>query len=447
MKPSVLLIMCPPFWTKLPPLGIAYLATFLKTHDIPCDVLDINITLFNCVPEGIKTQWRRTADLAFQDTLFNYIEKHKPEELERIIAKIGNDDYRAIGFSVFRSNRVFSYALAQKIKKCYPDKTIIFGGPEMMGFADALPATIAEQFPVIDYVIIGEGEEGLLRAVSQKPGKTPQRIVSHEYNSLDAILPPTFNEFSLNEYERKRALPIVFSRGCIKRCVFCSERLLSERYRTRLATQVFKEIEMHYEKNNCLWFTFHDSLINGSLDELRTLCELLIDKNLPIKWDAQVAIRTDMDRELFALMKKAGCFNMFVGLESGSDEVLCLMNKGYTSDDAVQFFTRAHEAALHSEVSLIIGFPGEGEREFKETVDFFKKYRSIIPKVAQVNAFIPRPGTPIVQELDANDNFNYADHYKNAQTNVERLIDFFKEQKIIMTPSFINNLTYEDYET
>jgi len=144
-----------------------------------------------------------------------------------------------------------------------------------------------------------------------------------------------------------------------------------------------------------------------------------------------MAVRKDFPLSLAELLKKSGCFNLFVGLESASDKVLSAMNKGFTKEDACLFFEILKKAGLQYEISIIAGYPKEEENDFKETIDFITKNKTVIPKIAQVNPYIDYfsyPYTPSAQ----------------ATERVKRLISLLRKEGIPYTKSFINNLIYKN---
>jgi radical SAM superfamily enzyme YgiQ (UPF0313 family) len=360
---NILMVLCPPVWHKLPPLGLAYISETLKSLGCNVDVLDLNIE--DAPP-------------------FDHFLK-----------------YDCVGFSVFLSNQKNVMTLSKKIKDNNPKIKIIFGGPQCNSWQFEKPP---DDIKYVDCIFQGDA----IPSVNERAF-------------------PTFGDFKLNGYERKRALPIISSRGCIRKCRFCSERLLYEGFACRDPEKTIEEIKYHKKINNTKWFTFHDSLINGNLAKLENLCELMTGED--IKWDAQAIIRKDITERLLDKMKKSGCFNIFLGLESGSERMLKLMKKSFTVKDAESFFKKCKDVGLHFEVSLITGFPGEGEKEFNETLSFIRKNREYIPKIAQINPFIKYPGT-CVENVPLG----------VGRKRVKKLINEITDLGIKYTPEFINNL-------
>jgi len=192
---------------------------------------------------------------------------------------------------------------------------------------------------------------------------------------------------------------------------------------------VIEEIQYHRSKNKTDSFVFHDSLINGDLEKLEELCDKMIKCFGSVKWEAQIAVHNSMPLALFKKMKKSGCYNLFVGLESGCTRTLKNMNKGFTPQNAVNFFKKLNAAGLFFGVSVIIGYPGETEADFRESMDFIIKNKPLIPKIEQVNPFTYYDGTTADKKAD-----------KNALKRLDIFIKEIKSNGFKYTNAFLGNL-------
>jgi len=414
--------MCPPCWEKLPPAGIAYLIEYLKDYQFNTVFYDLNILIYNKIAKQFKRDWTINKDYITQK-FFDYCFKKYRNDFDKIIEIIKNNNINIVGFSVLKNNRIFCINTARFIKKHLKNVKIIFGGPEVFSMSLENFNNIDE----IDYFVIGEGEKAVLNILENKAKNITKFLQIDDLNLF-----PKYEEFNLSFYTRKNALPVVASRGCINKCRFCVERLLFKSYRARDPENILEEIVYHHKKNNIKWFTFYDSIFNANLTRLEKLMDLIIKNNLNIIWDAQIVIRNDMDLELFKKMKKAGCINLFVGLESASDRMLSLMDKNFTVKDAIGFFKKLNKADLHFEISLIVNYPGETEDDFNETINFIKYNRNLIKKIGQVSAFKNYPGISV----EIPDNYNT----RFDKIKIDKLLQVFDEYKIKYTKSFINNL-------
>ncbi len=415
MRKIIYLIQCPPQWIKTPPLGLECIRNYLKTKNIETKIIDLNIIAYKLI-KATKKDWL-SLNKEFGKNLFFIIKENAPSLFNNLIKKI--KDAWGVGISLFKHNQSFSFNVASMLRKIYPHLTIVFGGPHTL-FMKLYKDTFLNEFKWV----IGEGESGIYTLIKDKK----QTVI--EYEELDDIdnLPfVEFNSFNIKMYSF--SLPLISSRGCIRKCNFCTERLLYKKFRQHSPQYIVEQIKYLIKKHNVSNFVFQDSLINANLKWLEEFSRLIIKNKLNIKWEAQAIIRDDFSCELAELMKKSGCFNLFIGLESASDKILQDMNKGFTQKQALDFFKALKRGKLHFEISIIVDYPGETEKNFEETVNFIVKNKSIIPKIAQINPYIDyftRNYTPQAFALQ----------------KVNRLVKILEKEKIPYTKSFINNLIY-----
>ena len=268
--------------------------------------------------------------------------------------------------------------------------------------------------------------------------------------NIDQIPFPTYKGFDMDSYTDNRFVSILGSRGCIRKCSFCNDTVMwGKPFRMRSAENVVGEMEYCVEKHDKQIFKFNDLILNGSISFLNRFSELLIQKRfkarhfndyLPIEWHGQIAVRKDMDFPLFKKMKYAGFTVANIGVESFSNNVLRLMNKGYSSDEAIRFLKHLKEAGIEIQINMIVGFPGETEDDFKENQDYLLKAAPYIDYVGSISTCGIGPGA----ELYANPekfNIDIKDHFywytKDGKNDIcvrieryKRLLEFLKREKI-----------------
>lgn len=416
----------------MPPLGIGYLQSFLISKGEDCDILDLNNLFYNLSSLELKKSWLVSCNTPLEENIFSLIQKNHPEEFKSIVDKML--EYEIIGFSCFKSNIHSALKLARLLKSRNKATRVIFGGPEITRQYFKKSGDING---LADFIVVGEGEKGLLNYIASIQLRYPLEADSaagrfslfSELDNLDKLPFPVYKGMDLNAYPRKNSVPLLFSRGCVRKCRFCSEALLYKRFRVRPVKNVIEEIQYHKSKNKIDSFVFHDSLINGDLKKLEELCDKIIEKFGSIKWEAQIAIRNDMSGRLFEKIKKSGCYNLFVGLESGCDKTLKNMNKGFTAKDAAGFFKKLNDAGLFFGISVIVGYPGETESDFKESLDFIISNKSIIPKIEQVNPFTYYNGTSAGKNPD-----------KDSLKRLDVFIKTVKSHGLKHTNAFLGNL-------
>ena len=140
-----------------------------------------------------------------------------------------------------------------------------------------------------------------------------------------------------------------------------------------------------------------------------------------------------MPQRIFTKMKKSGCYNLFVGLESGCGATLKKMHKGFSPQDALSFFRQLRKAGLFFGVSMIVGYPGESDTDFRQSLDFILKNRALIPKIEQVNPFAYYEGTAADKRGD----------YRVSNKSLERMEEFIRQIKghnFKYTNAFLGNL-------
>jgi radical SAM superfamily enzyme YgiQ (UPF0313 family) len=411
---KILLIQAPPWGVYAPPLGVSYLATYLKSFDFTVDVLDLNIEIFYSANEEVRKKWD-TQDFEFwaSGKAVNML----GEQVESLVDRVASFDACIIGFSTTFASAPFVNVFLSVIRnKIHNDSIIIIGGAG----ANYQETRSLFKRDFIDYIIIGERQYSLLyllkelqenRAILSNANYIIWKDESHDRavclkassdNSIniDDIPFPTFEEFNLDFYTQTDLLPLISSRGCVRSCHFCCDAPLKKPYRCRSPEKVVKEIEHHIGIYNRRRFEFSDLLINGDLNFLDKFCSLLIDKNINICWGGQATVRKDMDINLFRKMKKAGCGGLTFGCESFSDNVLKLMHKGMTSRNAKDTFIKTKKAGMLVEINLIVGFPGEEDEDLEKTIKFIRENAKRIDKINSLNICTVGPGMHIYDHLE-----------------------------------------------
>lgn len=380
-----------PCWSvESPPYNLALLKAVLHQAGYAAVCYDLNIVLYNHIEDKAeKENWSGIAKIECwrEEGFVAGIFKKYSIFIDNFVNELLNLDTKLIGFSVNYANALFTTELIKKIKKINRDKIIILGGPlrlpgdKGVGILRSCAA---------DAICTGEGETafinflGIIKNKGSLEKCTGIMFKNKEGNdvidggdsppleNLDKIPFADFSVFKLSDY-KQRMLPISIGRGCVNRCIFCSEWQIYGRYRSRSAPNVFEEMIYQKERYPHLEsFWFCDSLINGNIKVLDELCTLLIENKVAIKWGGQAVVRKEMTLDFLKKLKQAGCSWLIYGVESGSNTVLRLMRKSFTVELSNKVIRETKEAGLSQNINIIVGFPKEGEKEFNETVDFVK---------------------------------------------------------------------------
>lgn len=410
---KVALIRCPCISLPNPPsIGMAYLKSFLKNAGHEVFIFDLNAEMFHYASNEKHKIWNDTSvpDLI---KLSEEIISGDTGLFDQYVRKILETKSTVIGFSVWNSNMSFSLKLARELKRNNGRISIIFGGPEC--FPKWSGRSLAKE-DCIDAVVYGEGEETLREIIDYlgmagRVGFRPGTIVykndhlldcgqREPIKNLDNMPFPDFDEFPLDKYITKE-LPILFDRGCPKKCKFCTVPNTIPQYRYRTAVSLFEEIKYQLKKYPHLESFHNDSpALNSNLGELSKLCDLIIDSGLKISWSGFAAFKKGMDLELLKKMKAAGCSGLNIGLESGSQSVLDKMGKNLQVEDMERNIRDIYEAGIETVVNLIIGFPGETEDDFQQTLDFFVRNGKYITSIGSTSSCWMGPYMDIFEHAD-----------------------------------------------
>lgn len=410
---DVLLVVPPPFFTRMPPLGPSYLTTYLKEHGYAVELFDLNVLLFNMSSGPIKELWSpECTNLFFQSEIADNIGNAFKGEISDFVEWVISSDVRVIAFSVNMISIYLANSLAERIKARDKSRVIVFGGPAT--YFKHPRELITPGF--VDYFVIGEGEAVFLSLVRRlkkgedihlEPGILPAHRVGNCLpapavlcGNLDLLPHPTYEELDLSAYNTGsdyKPLPLLLSRGCINRCSYCIDHIMWPKYRVRTAQHAFREIEYHCRVNKTLAFEWNDLLCNGNLRVLESLCDLIIASRLEFSWVSYAVIRSDMTSRLCEKLKKAGCHTLIYGMEHSSKEILKGMKKGYTSAQAQKVLRMTHQAGICTNVNIIVGFPGEIQADLDALAVFLDQNKDYISEVTNISGFTLFPHSYIGQ--------------------------------------------------
>jgi len=427
-----ILINLPLFWTKTPPLAGEYICEFLRKNGFRALHLDLNAILYNLFKKEYKKVWL-VKDSKFEREFFDLV--YKKDFFKEFLKKIRESKAKVIGISVFERSKDFAFKLFKEIYS--EDKIYLIGGPQVLFeyYKDNLNY-FKELFKGAIFVI-GEGELAALKILKNefedlKESNKTKYFEYLEIQDLDKLPFIEFKDLDLSFYGP--FIGILRTRGCTKRCVFCSECFLYKKYRTYSPEYFLNQVKILHQRYPKKFFSFQDSDFFSSFQNLEKFLDLLLKENIKIFWEAQVSINKEIPESLLKKVKKAGCQRLFIGLETGSDSVLERMQKRFTTKEAIEFFKKLKKAGIFFEVSLMTGFYKESEKEFKETLNFLKKNKKLIPKVAQISPFIPYAPSLI---------YRRGVRSSNLKIGLERakiILKVLEETQIKYTQYFINNL-------
>ncbi len=383
---KIALVRCPCIKPDYPPdIGLGYLYSFLTNFGHEVFIFDFNIEIFH--KADIKNQKKWLDRNSSTRELNQAGEEMCTAYLERCVKRIISSKARIVGFSVWGSNVYFSLSLAKKIKETDKSIIIVFGGPECYPL---LAGKDLIKLYYVDIVVYGEGELTLKEIVdSVEAGKLleyyPGAIIKNNgsylrcsdrepLHNLDVVPFPDYRQFPINLSLNRDTLFISFGRGCIRKCVYCDVPGTIPLFRSRTAHSLFEEIKCQINRHpGVKKFDFANPALNSNLKELLKLCELIYENKIEVYWAGNAIMRSEMDYNIFKKMKDAGCHALSFGLESGSQKILDKMGKMIKVEDAERILRDCHSLNIAVTVNFVIGFPGEDDKDFEETLGFIKR--------------------------------------------------------------------------
>lgn len=341
----------------LPSLGLLYIAAVLRKEGYSVSVIEassLRLSLKELVKEIIK---------------------NKPEYL----------GISATTLSIFSAS-----VLADEIKKIFNPIKVIIGGPHLT----AVPEETMQFFKSFDFGVIGEGEETIRELincieqggkVSDVPGiifregdriiKTAPRAFLDELDRLpfpawdilrgfpDKYHPPPFR------FKKLPAVYLVTTRGCPYQCIFCDRSVFGNKCRGHSALYILELIEYLYKEFGIREILIEDDTFVTFKSRLIEICEGIIKRGIRISWSC-LARADAVTPEILSLMKKAGCWSVGYGIETGDPEVMRFIGKNLDLDKIEQATMWTRKMGMLSKGFFIIGHPIDTHDSIRRTIVF-----------------------------------------------------------------------------
>jgi len=372
-------------------IGIAYIAAYLreKRHEVKV----IDATALNLDIEQIKQE----------------IEAENPD---------------FIGMGPFTEEIFQAYKIIQLAKSINRNITTVFGGPH----PSAMPEETLKEFPLVDYVIYGEGEETFFKLVNEqapsdidglayrtKNGDIVVNKPAYPIEDLDSLPYPAWDLFPLEQYRGRLVtnfnrklnipvleIPVLSVRGCPSRCNFCFK--VYEGLRFRDPVKVVDEMEHMVNTYGATDIFLSEGTFLAKSEHGKRICREIIDRGLnkKISWIAETRVNS-VDEESLNLLREAGCKELCYGIESGDETILKNSGKGIGFEQMNKAINLTKKAGIRACCFSIIGHPYETEESINKTVELLMELDSDVMNIA---IMMPYPGTK-VREMALKGEGNY----------------------------------------
>lgn len=371
-----------------PPLGIGMVAAYLREHGISVEILDAEAEFW--LPEETVT----------------FIEK----EYEPLI----------VGLTAFTTKMTAAGAIIRGVKERMPQVKTLLGGHH----ASAIPRTTLQE-EVCDFVLCGEGYDAIVQLIQQLKEKREHYTIdgiwykdggtivnggiSRGPTDLDKLPFVAWDLLPMNKYrahhwqawdydlDTSRFAMISTTLGCPFSCEFCSVNVVygKRSFRRRSAVHVVAELKLLVERYGIRHVEIVDDVFTINAHRTMEVCDGIIEAGLGDKLNMWCFGRTDtVSPELMAKMKRAGINWIFMGFESGNDDVLLDVNKRQDVEQIKRANGIVREAGIHVGGNYIFGLPKDNHETMRQTLDMAKELNT---EYANFFLTMPYPGTNLYQ--------------------------------------------------
>ena len=363
----------------MPPLGLASIAAYLESKGFRADIID-----GFAVPDS---------DAAISA----YLREFRPAYL---------------GLTSTTSSFSDAVRIARRAREEYPGTTTVFGGAHV----SALREKILRENAAVDLVVVGEGEEPLERILSgeslpsisgliyraegevrftgfQKGIDDLDRLPFPAYGKLagypDAYRLPIFN------YPRAPNASCISSRGCPYACSYCDRSVFRRGFRYNSAAYLHAHLVHLKENYGIRHVNFYDDQFTFHRERVVEFCERLRERPLGMTFNC--AVRAEhVDAALLGLMKRAGCWEISLGIETGDPDLLARHRQHSDLDLLARRIREIKACGIRTKGLLMMGLPGETEESVRRSM----QYVFSLP-IDDINLakFTPFPGSPIYDRI------------------------------------------------
>jgi radical SAM superfamily enzyme YgiQ (UPF0313 family) len=405
----------------MPPLGLASIAAYL-------DRAGLNSLILDCYAH--------------------------PDADNRLLELLRRERPGMIAFSCTTASFHDGVRLAQLAKDELPEIRTVFGGAHV----SALQEQVLEFSPLIDYAVIGEGEQTMLE-LAQLAGTPPRgvggvvwrdsdgSIVNNGYRIdtlvLDDLPFPAYEK--LAGYPHAYRLPIfnypkapnsscISSRGCPYSCSYCDRSVFQRSFRYNSAEYLYRHLQYLKERFGIRHINFYDDQFTFHRGRVEEFCRMMIERPLGMTFNC--AVRAEhVDRELLQLMKTAGCWMVSLGIESGDEQLLAQHRQNANLDLLAETIRTIKSCGIRTKGLLMMGLPGESEASIRRSMDYVF---SLPIDDFNLAKFTPFPGSPIyeqIHQLGSFDedwrkmdcmHFQFVPHGMEQQQLEQLFIEFYK---------------------
>lgn len=348
-------------------------------EQLPDAVIPIGLlyVLESCAPSHETVLWDLCFEADPQQTLARKVADFDPDVVAIGMRNVQNNDYGGVG-----DNVVYYRGLVETVRS-HGRATVVLGG----GGFSVMPAALMQQLRP-DFGVAGEGEQvfpRLLRAMGEggvdgaslpgvyrwQDGALVEHPPDGAFLDIDGLRPPDRRRVDRRYYERFGIESVQTKRGCSLRCEYCTYPTIEgRRVRRRSPARVVDELlAVTGDERRARHVFIVDSVFNLPPEHAKAICREMIDRRFAVPWTCY-ANPIGFDEELAALMAEAGCTGVEIGSDSGCDDVLQSLKKGFDIEAIRRMHERCRAAGIKDCHSFMLGTPGESLEHVRRTLRF-----------------------------------------------------------------------------
>lgn len=408
------------------PLSIGYLASTLEGagHNVSFvdgEILDYNIYK-GPMYKGIINAAIFYADPYFIERRFGIVSKIMEDKDNAVwdimVDKIARTKPDIIGISCFTVNMTAVNTIADKIKSVIGDIPIVAGGIH----PTSVPQKTLEEIKSIDHVVVGEGERTLLELADRISGGNnalsnidgllsrnsgyfkPRALIQ----DIDSIPLPKRDFHDQSNYIF--GAPILTSRGCVYKCVFCASHVMwTRKVRFRSVGSVIEELKLLKARFNTKRIRILDDTFVLNKKWITEFCASLKKENLSFSFNCSGRINT-VDEDLFRMLSENGFDSIAFGVESGSPRVIERIKKQIDLSKVTDVIRMANRYGFDTTSFYMTGHPGETLEDIRMSEELFKRSASMR---GELSMLIPYSKTDVGEDAEKRGfAFGVNDYYK-----------------------------------
>jgi anaerobic magnesium-protoporphyrin IX monomethyl ester cyclase len=384
------------------PLGLVSIATYIKSKGFP------DVKVYHAEHDNsntYKSVVKYSEDLLlYKKTLEN--DNHIIwQEIRNVIATFCPD---VLGISILSAKRDSALKIAKICKEIDKNIVIVAGNHH----ATTNPEDILKDV-YVDFVVRGEGEETfyeLLRELKSKRRdfkhikglsfSDSSNIIHNEdrelIKNLDDIPNPDRKLImGIENYSSSQLEMVMTSRGCPYSCAFCgSINMWHKKVRWRSLDSVFAEIEELQNESGVRNITFMDDSFTINKKRVHEFCTQMLERKIDISWSCLTRV-DHIDDGTIKIMKRAGCTKVSLGIESGNERILQVMDKKIDLKRIKEAVSILRKNQMYWSAFFMFGLPSETKEEMIDTLNFMKEIK---PDWSCVSIFTPYPGTKMYDQ-------------------------------------------------